>query len=103
LGLSDIKERKGIPASEDLLDCAGRAELAANEFRITQTEQKLVRENIRDEAVAIRAHSDVGREVRRAIEKINGTPPENLKAEPNLKRLASEKRRRLKKGNLLLE
>jgi DNA-damage-inducible protein D len=40
MGLPEIKQRKRIPENEDLLDCAGRAELAANEFRITQTQQK---------------------------------------------------------------
>ena len=44
---------KGIPANEDLLDCIGRAELAANEFRITQTEEKLRMESIKGEQTAI--------------------------------------------------
>jgi DNA-damage-inducible protein D len=41
IGARDIKKRKGIGEKEDLLDCIGRAELAANEFRITQTEEKI--------------------------------------------------------------
>ena len=37
LGVADVKERKQINQREDLLDRMGRAELAANDFRITQT------------------------------------------------------------------
>ncbi len=38
-GVRELKLMKGIASNEDLLDCIGRAELAANEFRITQTER----------------------------------------------------------------
>ena len=51
-GNRDIKRRKGIPDQEELLDRAGRAELAANEFRITQTEEKLRHERIRGQVEA---------------------------------------------------
>ena len=39
LDVANIKEHKGIKQREDLLDRAGRAELAANDFRITQAER----------------------------------------------------------------
>ena len=35
LGSTAIKKRKKIPDADDLLDCIGRVELAANEFKIT--------------------------------------------------------------------
>ncbi|GAC1636982.1 MAG: DNA damage-inducible protein D [Ktedonobacteraceae bacterium] len=44
LDVANIKEHKGIKQREDLLDRAGRAELAANDFRITQAEEQLRRE-----------------------------------------------------------
>jgi DNA-damage-inducible protein D len=53
IGVRDIKRHKGIGEKEDLLNCIGRAELAANEFRITQTEEKLRIEGIRGEQKAI--------------------------------------------------
>ncbi len=56
LGAFDIKAFKGIPSTDDLLDRCGRAELAMNEFRITQTEQKLVRDRTKDERSAVDAH-----------------------------------------------
>lgn len=43
LGKQEIKRKKNIPKKEEILDCAGRAELAAVEFKATQTEQKLLR------------------------------------------------------------
>jgi len=96
MGLADIKQRKGIPPKEHLLDRAGRTELAANEFRITQTEEKIKRDNIDTENRAISTHRDVGREVRNVIKKIGGTMPENLPPEEPIKKLTSQKRKELK-------
>ena len=94
LGQALIKDRKGIPAKEALLDCIDRAELAANEFRITQTEQKLLREQIGSEEQAIQTHGEVGRQVRNAISKIGGTMPEDLPAAKPIKKLLAEEKKR---------
>lgn len=94
LGVREIKRHKGIPDKDDLLDCAGRAELALNEFRITQAEQKIIRDAIKTEQHAIQAHEIVAAEVRNAIKKVGGTMPENLPAEPNINKLVPPKRRR---------
>lgn len=94
--LSDIKAYKRISARDDLLDCAGRAELAANEFRITQTEQKIVRERLAGEPRAIDTHFKVGREVRQTIDRLGGTMPENLPGEPSIKKVLAKKKRQAK-------
>jgi DNA-damage-inducible protein D len=96
MGLAEIKQRKNIPAKEDLLDCAGRAELA-NEFRVTQTQQKLERERIQGESAAIHAHRIVGGEVREAIKRIGGTMPENLPKEEPIKKLIADQKKQAKK------
>ncbi|HXM21105.1 MAG TPA: DNA damage-inducible protein D [Terriglobales bacterium] len=96
MGLAEIKQRKRIPAKEDLLDRAGRAELAANEFRVTQTQQKLERERIQGESAAISAHRIVGNEVREAIKRIGGTMPEELPTEEPIKKIISEQKRKAK-------
>jgi DNA-damage-inducible protein D len=58
-------------------------ELAANLFRMTQTKDKLKRENIKNQRDAIETHEAVGKRVRAAIEEIGGTMPENIPpAEP---------------------
>jgi DNA-damage-inducible protein D len=82
-GVDAIKAKKGIPPKENLMDRMGTTELAANQFRMTQTREKLKRENIKNQRDAIETHEMVGKEVRAAIAKIGGTPPEYLPpAEP---------------------
>jgi len=96
MSLAEIKRKKNIPESETLLDCAGRVELAANDFRITQTEQKLTVENIQSQQAAINAHREVGREVRETIRKIGGRMPENLPPEPHIKKLKASRKKQKK-------
>jgi len=96
MGLKEIKSRKRIAPSADLLDRAGHAELAANEFRITQTQQKLERERIQGEGLAIATHRSVGAEVRDAIKRIGGTMPENLPVEEPIKKVMAAHQKRQK-------
>jgi len=96
LRLNQIKERKGIEKREDLLDRAGRAELAANEFRITQTEEVLKQGQIKGDTAARNTHERVGKVVRNTIKKIGGTMPEDLPAEPSIKKLIGDKRKKKK-------
>lgn len=92
LGYREIKAKKGIGKNDNLLDCIGRVELAANEFRITQTEEKLRLGAIKGEQRAIDTHHMVGKKVRQAIADIGGTMPEKLPAAPSIKKLSSKKR-----------
>ncbi len=78
LGSEAIRARKRIPAADNLMDRMDATELAANQFRMTQTREKLAREGIKGEQRAIQTHQDVGREVRAAIQRIGGTLPENI-------------------------
>jgi DNA-damage-inducible protein D len=98
MGLAEIKQRKRIPAKEELLDRAGRAELAANEFRVTQTQQKLEREQVRGEVAAIDAHRTVAGEVRAAIRRIGGTMPEDLPTEEPIKKVIAAQRKKAKRA-----
>ncbi len=97
LGVAEIKERKQIDQHEDLLDRMGRAELAANDFRITQTEERLRKEGTIGQTNAMEVHREVGKKVRKAIEDIGGTMPENLAPEPSIKPLLDAKHRKRKK------
>jgi DNA-damage-inducible protein D len=85
LGGDAIKTRKNIPAKEQLLDRMNATELAANQFRMTQTRDKLARENIGNQQQAIRTHEEVGKEVRAAIERIGGTLPEQIPPAEHIK------------------
>ena len=83
MGTDGIKRRKGIAPGENLLDRMDSTELAANQFRMTQTREKLNRENIKGQQRAIHTHEQVGKEVRQAIQRIGGTMPEKIPpAEP---------------------
>ena len=59
----------------------GSEELAANLFKITHTEAKLKRENIKIKEQANKTHYTVGTTVRKAIEDIGGTIPENYQSQ----------------------
>src|SRR6266851_4651234 len=97
LGVADVKERKQINQREDLLDRMGRAELAANDFRITQTEERLRREGTIGQTNAMDVQHEVGTKVRKAIKDIGGTMPEDLASEPSIKPLLDAKNRKRKK------
>lgn len=96
LDVDGIKVSKGLGHNEDVLDRMGRAELAANDFRITQTEEKLRNESIVGQSRAIETHHEVGKQVRKAISEIGGTMPENLPPEPSIKPLLDDRRRHSK-------
>jgi len=85
LGNDAIKSRKGIPAKEQLMDRMNATELAANQFRMTQTRDKLAREGVHNQMQAIQTHEQVGREVRDAIKRIGGTLPEQLPPAEHIK------------------
>ena len=86
-GLSrvDIKTRKHIPEKDNLMDRMNATELAANQFRMTQTRDKLARDTIRDQQQAVHTHEQVGKEVRDAIKRIGGTPPESIPPAEHIK------------------
>ena len=74
----DIFKRKGLRYREDILDNMIEDELIANLFRINQTKQKLIKDNIKGEKDAKSTHYEVGKKVRKAIKDIGGTMPEDL-------------------------
>ena len=63
----DIAKRKGLRYREDILDNMGSEELAANLFRITQTESRLKRDKVDTEKKACNTHNKIGKIVRNAI------------------------------------
>ena len=73
-----IANRKGLSKNQEILDYMGSVELAANLFRVTQTEDALTKNCITDKNSAGEIHYKVGKEVRGAIERIGGTMPEDL-------------------------
>ena len=94
----DIAKRKGLRYREDILDNMSSEELAANLFRITQTESKLKKDNIKTEKDANKTHYNVGAKVRKTIEELGGTMPEDLPTpKKSLKQLEKENNKSLRK------
>ena len=92
----DIAKRKGLRYREDILDNMGSTELAANLFRITQTEQKLKNDNIKGEINANMTHYNMGKDIRNFIKQQGGTMPEDLPTpEKSLKVLEKESKKKL--------
>ena len=88
---NDIAKRKGLRYREDILDNMGSDELIVNLFRISQTNQKLINDNVQGEDNANDVHYNVGKEVRNTIKRIGGTMPENLPTpDKSLKELEKE-------------
>lgn len=106
LTVEDIHQRKKLKDDEKILDFMGSTELIANLFRISQTEEKLKKDNIHNSNKATKTHYEVGTKVRKAIEDIGGTMPEDLPTpEKSMKQIEKEqlKRLRQRKTKLMLD
>jgi DNA-damage-inducible protein D len=102
MDLPTIEKRKRIKKGE-LLDVAGSTELAANLFRITQTDEKIRKENIKGQDLASRTHFMVGGKVRQTIKDIGGELPENLPTEKHIRELQKEKKKLEREKNKKLK
>ena len=105
LGLYGMRAKEIVAkkqlGKDKILDRVGATELAANLFRITQTQDKLSSELVIGNKVGDRAaantHFMVGGKVRQTIKDIGGTLPEDLPPETeNIKKLE----KRLRKNTL---
>lgn len=79
----------------------GRTELAANLFRVTQTEEIIKNKSIKGQSNLEHTHFQVGREVRGMVQKNVGRNPEHLQLETELPAI----KKTIKKGyqNMLKE
>ena len=108
LDVDDIHKRKNLEVGQKILDYMGSTELISNLFRISQTEEKLRKDEVDNAKTATSIHYSVGKEVRSAIEKIGGTMPEDLPTpEKSIQEIEREQMARLKAkakaGKLMLD
>ena len=95
MDMKAIQMHKGLKRSQKILDHMGSAELAANLFRATQTEEKLNRDKVVSIDHANRTHYEVGVKVRDTIDELGGTMPENLPTpEKSIKQIECEKEKK---------
>ena len=100
----DIFKRKKLRYREDILDNMNEDELVANLFRINQTKQRLIRDNVQGEKEAKDVHYEVGKKVRRAIADIGGMMPEEMPTpKKSLKELERERKQLVNKEQKLIE
>lgn len=94
LTAKEIHKKKGLKKSQKILDHMGSTELAANLFRATQTDEKLRRDNIKGKEKANKTHYEVGKKVRKTIEELGGTMPEELPTpKKSIKQIESEQKK----------
>jgi len=90
-------EKKRRIQKGKLMDYMGRTELAANLFRVTQTEEKIKNKGIKGQMNLEQTHYSVGKEVREIIQKNVGNNPENLPQEKQLPEVKKELKEGYKK------
>jgi DNA-damage-inducible protein D len=93
MDLRQLRQRKGVPSTRSPLDFMGRQELAANLFRITETEAKIKNEGVKGQAKLENAAHTVGATVRETMYKLSKTRPELLPSDTDIKEVQKSLKR----------
>jgi DNA-damage-inducible protein D len=100
LTVADIHARKKLRDNEKILDFMGSTELIANLFRISQTEEKLKKDEIATPIEANNIHYEVAEKIRNAMIEMGATLPEDLpKPDKSIQAVEREEIRKLRKSN----
>lgn len=93
MNLNALKDYKGHTAKgRSLLDFMGKDELAANLFRLTQTELKLKNDGVTSQRGAELAAKEVGRRVRKVMVETGGQKPEDMPLSEDIKKVRTSLR-----------
>jgi DNA-damage-inducible protein D len=92
----ELARKRGIDKNE-LLDHMGRAELAANLFRIEMTREKIKNEGIHGQEKLESTHRRVGKKVRDMVKESTGNYPEDLPVERRLPEVRGQIKKDYKK------
>jgi DNA-damage-inducible protein D len=84
-----LREVKGVPSGRSPLDFMGKQELAANLFRLTETEAKISNDGVRGQRDLEHAARVVGQTVRETMIRLSGTRPEYLPPARDIKEVQS--------------
>ncbi len=90
MNVSQLKSLKNIPKGRTPLDFMGKEELAANLFRVTQTEAKIRNEGIKGQKASENAAHGVGQKVRETMKQISGTTPEALPPTEDIRKVRGD-------------
>ena len=78
LTVADIHKRKKLKKNEKILDFMGSTELIANLFRISQTEEKLKKDQPATAVEANEIHYQIAEKIRKAMIEMETTLPEDM-------------------------
>lgn len=84
MSLKKLQEYKGAESGKTLYDFMGITELAANTFRVTQTAERMKRNNVKGLNQSSITANEVGKEVREIMLKSSGVAPEDLPLEGHI-------------------
>jgi DNA-damage-inducible protein D len=84
-----LRDIKGVPANRSPLDFMGKQEMAANLFRLTETEAKIKNESVKGQNRLELTAEEVGKAVRNTMMRLSSTRPELLPAAPDIKKVQS--------------
>jgi DNA-damage-inducible protein D len=90
MGTSDLKRKRKLSGKDNIADYMGRTELAANLFRVTQTEERIKNKGIKGQSQLEATHSQVGKEVRAMVQKNVGKSPEDFANEKHLPQIKKD-------------
>lgn len=96
MSCKQLLARRGLKRGEVAYDYMGTVELAANNFRVTQTAERIKNRGLQGLNQTKQAAKEVGEMVRREMVH-NGTVPERLPIEENVKKIQSKLRATSKK------
>ncbi len=99
MGRFQLETHRSLPEKErgKLLDHMGRTELAANLFRVTQTEERLKSDNIKGQHEAEKTHFRVASQIRDFVKTNTGKNPESLPLDKKLPEVKKELKAGMKK------
>lgn len=95
MSLRQLQEYKGAESGKTLYDFMGITELAANTFRVTQTAERMKKNNVSGLRQSSDTAKQVGKEVRDIMLRSSGTAPEDLPLEGDI----SEVKKQIKTTN----
>lgn len=97
MSMTELRKKKNVPEGRSPLDFMRRTELAANLFRITQTEEKIRKEQLQGQKELEQAAFVVGQTVRTTMEHLSQTKPEDIPAGEDIKTVKSALKKTHKK------
>ncbi|MDR1461459.1 MAG: hypothetical protein LBI78_07430 [Campylobacteraceae bacterium] len=90
MGITKLRQIKGIKADKSPLDFMGSRELAANLFRLSETEAKIKSDKIYGQQKLENAAHEVGRKVRNIMIENDGVKPEYLTRQSDINEITKE-------------